>query len=134
MDILFVGLNYAPENVGIGPYSTELTQALVEAGHSVRVITAAPYYPAWRTFEGHKGLRWRRSVEGDVPVLRCPIYVPARPTGMKRIFHHISFALSLALPTASSHYSGSTVVTRIYYRTRHCQGNADADVAARAGF
>lgn len=98
MDILFVGLNYAPEDVGIGPYSFELTQALANAGHSVRVVTAVPYYPGWRTFSGYRGMRWRQNFEHGISVLRCPIYVPAQPTGTKRILHHISFAISLALP------------------------------------
>ena len=48
LNILLYGLNYAPEPVGIGKYSGELARWLAARGHSVRVITAPPYFPAWQ--------------------------------------------------------------------------------------
>ena len=48
MRILVVGINYDPEPVGIGPYTTATAQALAAAGHKVEVLTGKPYYPAWR--------------------------------------------------------------------------------------
>ncbi|MFC7537247.1 WcaI family glycosyltransferase [Sphingomonas sp. GCM10030256] len=98
MRILFIGLNYAPEEIGIGLYSAELCQALVEAGHEVQAVVAHPYYPRWATFPGYGG-GYHVTVEGGVRVIRCPIYVPAHPTGLKRLVHHFSFAASALLPT-----------------------------------
>jgi len=95
--ILILGINYAPEMISIAVYTTGLAEALAEAGHSVEVVTALPYFPAWRVFEGWRGLRWRR--EQPKPGLRvthCPLYVPANPTGARRILHHASFALTAA--------------------------------------
>lgn len=43
--LLLLGLNYAPEEVGIGPYSGELIGSLFAAGHQATVVTAVPYYP-----------------------------------------------------------------------------------------
>lgn len=99
MRILVLGLNYAPELVGIAPYTTGAVRALVEAGHDVEVIAGKPYYPAWKVSRAFTGGVYHRSVEGGVPVTRCFHYVPAHPNGPKRILHHMSFAAS-ALPQA----------------------------------
>lgn len=96
--ILIVGLNYAPEPVGIGPYTQGLAEALAAQGRSVEVICGQPYYPQWRRYPGFvRG--WSRRTEGGVPVLRCPHYIPAMPSGIRRIVHLASFALA-ALPGA----------------------------------
>lgn len=96
MRILFLGLNYAPEEIGIAAYSTGMCQALAAMGHDVRVIAGQPYYPQWRIADGYRG-GWRTTVERGVTITRCPLYVPAKPSGAKRLIHHFSFALS-ALP------------------------------------
>lgn len=97
MRILFLGLNYAPEEVGIAAYTTGLCEDLVAKGHAVRVVAAKPYYPRWNVFPGYRGW-WKRATEKGVDLTRCPIYVPAAPTGAKRLVHHVSFALSSFLP------------------------------------
>ncbi len=97
--VLIVGINYAPEPVGIGPYTQGLAEALVAAGALVEAVVAKPYYPQWRTMAAYAGGGWRRAQEQGVDLVRCPIYVPAEPSGLKRIIHLASFALS-ALPFA----------------------------------
>lgn len=98
-NILLLSLNYSPEPVGIGPYSTGLAEALAERGHRVQVIAGKPYYPQWRVYPGYAGGGWQQTAEGGVEVTRCPHYVPAQPGGLKRILHLASFALT-ALPMA----------------------------------
>lgn len=93
MKILVLGLNYAPEEIGIAAYTTGMCEDLAASGHQVRVIAAPPYYPQWKIFPGFGG-GWRRSREKDVDLTRCPLYVPAAPSGGKRLIHHVSFALS----------------------------------------
>ena len=97
MKILVVGLNYAPEPVGIGPYSTGAAEALAAAGHEVEVIAGKPYYPAWRPDPAFASPLYHRAVEAGVSVTRVPHYVPARQSGARRILHHMSFATA-ALP------------------------------------
>lgn len=94
MRILFQGINYAPESIGIGPYSRGLCEWLVAAGHSVRAVVAKPYYPSWKLSEDFAGGGKRYSVENGVEIVRCPLYVPEKPSGAKRILHHLSFAAS----------------------------------------
>jgi colanic acid biosynthesis glycosyl transferase WcaI len=95
--VLIVGLNYAPEPVGIGPYTQGLAEALVERGADVAAVVGKPYYPQWRSYPGFpRG--WTRVNEGGVAVTRCPHYVPAEPSGLKRVLHLFSFALSALVP------------------------------------
>jgi colanic acid biosynthesis glycosyl transferase WcaI len=98
MKILLYGLNFAPEQTGIGKYTGEMATWLSDAGHEVRVVTAPPYYPQWAVGAGYSA--WGGVVEnhGDVKVWRTPVWVPAKPTGLARIVHLASFAV-MSLPT-----------------------------------
>ena len=90
MKVLLYGLNYAPEPVGIGKYSGELAQWLSARGHRVRVITAPPYFPQWQA----RGNYYRRERLAGVELWRCPLWVPRQPSGLTRLLHLASFALS----------------------------------------
>lgn len=95
--IVVCTLNYAPELTGIGKYSGELVESLADHGFEVAVVTAQPHYPGWRIFDGFSN---RYSVERPRPgvsIFRCPLYVPAKPGGIKRLVHYASFMLA-ALP------------------------------------
>jgi putative colanic acid biosynthesis glycosyltransferase WcaI len=98
MRMLIIGINYHPELTGIGKYTGEMAQWLAAEGHEVRMITAPPYYPAWRVEEGYSPLAYRNENVDGVRVLRCPLWVPRRPGGLKRILHLLSFAISSAIP------------------------------------
>lgn len=97
MKILFYGINFAPELTGIGKYTGEMAQWFAEQGHEVRVITAPPYYPAWKVSEGYQNTYAIEQWHG-VTVYRTPLWVPAQPSGLKRLIHLASFALC-SLPT-----------------------------------
>lgn len=93
MRILLYGLNFAPEPTGIGKYSGEMAAWLVARGHEVRVICAPPYYPAWRVDGRYSAWRGVTEQIGRVRVRRTPLWVPAQPSGLKRVLHLLSFAL-----------------------------------------
>lgn len=95
MRILILGINYAPEIISIAVYTTDMAEQLAASGHEVEVIAALPYFPAWRIFDGWRGFRWRHETPAErLSVLHCPLYVPANPTGARRVLHHASFAWS----------------------------------------
>jgi len=98
MRILLLGINYAPEPIGIAVYTAGLCETLAAMGHEVRVVAAKPYYPQWRVADAYRGGGWSSATEEGVRVTRCPLYVPAAPTGLKRVLHHASFALSAFCP------------------------------------
>jgi colanic acid biosynthesis glycosyl transferase WcaI len=92
--ILVYGLNYTPELTGIGKYTGEMAAWLAQRGHEVRVVTAPPYYPAWRIREDYRGTSYRTERAPGMPlVCRTPLYVPERPTGINRVAHLVSFML-----------------------------------------
>ena len=98
MRIAIVGLNYAPEEIGIARYTADMARSLAARGHDVEVIAGKPYYPEWQVYAGWQGGGWRHGTEDGVRVTRCPHYVPRVPTGLKRILHLASFALSALVP------------------------------------
>jgi colanic acid biosynthesis glycosyl transferase WcaI len=92
--ILVTGINYAPENIGTGKYTSELCEWLAARGHDVRVVTAPPYYPAWKVWPDYRRFGFKRERRNRVDVVRCPIWVPAQPRGTTRMLHLASFALT----------------------------------------
>ena len=94
MRLVIYGINYRPELTGIGKYSGEMAEWLAARGHEVRIVTAPPYYPRWRVSEGYSSWGYRREPLDGVEVWRCPLWVPSKPSGIKRILHSASFALS----------------------------------------
>lgn len=94
MRILIYSINYAPEVTGIGKYNGEMCEWLAKRGHDVRVVAAPPYYPAWRVGKGYSGRNYQREHRAGVDVWRCPVWVPAKPSGVKRLLHLASFAAS----------------------------------------
>lgn len=96
MRVLILGINYAPEIISTGLYTTGMAEFLAAQGHKVNVVTAMPYYPAWKIMEGWPKFSYRRETLGGVHVMHAPLYVPRRPSGIKRIVHHVNFALTAA--------------------------------------
>lgn len=94
MKVLLYGINYSPELTGIGKYSGEMADWLVEQGHEVRVITAPPYYPDWEVIKSYSRFSYSQEQMRGVTVWRCPLYVPKVPSALRRILHLISFSLS----------------------------------------
>jgi colanic acid biosynthesis glycosyl transferase WcaI len=101
MHILILGLNYAPEPVGIGPYTAGLAEGLAARGHRVEVLAGVPYYPQWQLYPGHANAR-STVQENGVTVTRVPHYIPARPSGALRLLHHASFAASVYGPAMAA--------------------------------
>lgn len=97
MKVLIIGINYAPEMVGIGPYTAGMAQFLSQLGHSVTVVCAKPYYPQWKVDPAYASHGWHVNEEHGVRVVRVPTYIPSRPNGLRRLAHHMSFATTAQL-------------------------------------
>lgn len=113
MRILIVSINYAPELTGIGKYTSEAAEWLAAKEHDVRVICAPPYYPYWKVQEPYSSWLYTHETMAGVSVLRCPVWVPQRPTGLKRIIHLGSFALACIPPCCAQVFWKPDVVVAI---------------------
>lgn len=94
--ILVIGINFAPELTGIGKYTGEMVNWLADNNYDCSVVTAFPYYPHWKVQEPYKSNFYKREIlkDGKIKLYRCPLYVPQKPSGLKRIIHDFSFFLS----------------------------------------
>lgn len=98
MRVLVLGTNYAPERTAVAPYTTGLCEHLASEGHQVAVITAFPYYPEWRVWDGYRGRAYQRDRINNVSLLRVWHFVPRRASNLvQRLAHHFSFTLSAFL-------------------------------------
>ncbi|TKD65541.1 WcaI family glycosyltransferase [Flavobacterium sp. ASW18X] len=102
--ILLIGYNFAPELTGIGKYSGEMMEWLAQEGHDCKVLTAYPYYPYWKVQAPYRSKRFWYTKEvkeyatgGKLTVVRCPMYVPSAPSGLKRILVDTSFSITASL-------------------------------------
>jgi colanic acid biosynthesis glycosyl transferase WcaI len=92
MRIAIWGINYYPEQVGIGPHTTALSQFLANRGHEVRVHTSFAYYPAWAKGRLDAKRLFCQEKQREVHLIRTWHYVPKRPTPLRRVCHELSFA------------------------------------------
>jgi colanic acid biosynthesis glycosyl transferase WcaI len=102
--LLLIGYNYAPEPTGIGKYSGEMIDWLARNGTACTVITAYPYYPQWKVQGSYYADRYWYKTEhqtfpsgGSITTHRCPLYVPANPSGLKRMLLDFSFLVTATL-------------------------------------
>ena len=89
--ILLIGINYSPEITGIGKYTSEFATYLAnKKDYQVRVITGIPYYPQWKIYNGYRNRFHTEEIEGAI-VHRCPLYIPQKPTGLRRLIQDLLF-------------------------------------------
>src|ERR1700746_2119911 len=108
MRVLIHAEAFSPEEVGTGKYTGEMAEWLALRGHQVRVVTTAPHFPQWKTFEGYSSWRYSREAwipdngsSGSLRVTRCPAWITRDPRGFKRVLYLASFAAS-SLPSMLS--------------------------------
>jgi colanic acid biosynthesis glycosyl transferase WcaI len=95
-DVLVYGINFYPEITGIGKYTGDMVDWLVSKNIKCTVITAYPYYPYWEIQKPYNGLFYKKEIlhNGLLTIYRCPLYVPKKVNGFKRILHEGSFLFS----------------------------------------
>ncbi len=97
MRFLLYSYNFSPEKTGIGKYNGELAEWLIGRGHEVDVITSNPYYPEWKVHPQYRHKKWRTERSDRLTVYRCPMYVPTRLSGPKRMLSDLSFIITSSI-------------------------------------
>lgn len=98
--VLVVGINYAPEETGIAPYTTDLSEHLVSRGWRVTVLTGMPHYPQWRLDKAYVRQVGARETRNGVDVRRFRHYVPRRQSAGRRGLYEASFLAHACTATA----------------------------------
>jgi colanic acid biosynthesis glycosyl transferase WcaI len=98
MHLLILGMNYAPEQTGIGPYTSGLAEHMVQHGHRVTVVTAFPHYPQWRQdasyAHGRRFVHWERQ---GVALRRGWVSIPRNRSARQRVAYDTSLAVTALL-------------------------------------
>ncbi len=98
---LLISHNFYPEPTGIGKYNGDMINWLVKHGFDCTVVTTYPYYPYWKVQAPYKNRWYKKEVNyyaesnASLTIYRCPSYVPANPTGKKRMLQDLSFWTSM---------------------------------------
>jgi colanic acid biosynthesis glycosyl transferase WcaI len=71
-----------------------MVQWLTDHGYEVRVVTAPPYYPQWKVSQRYSAYKYTKEILNGARIWRCPIWVPNKLTGLKRLLHLASFAIT----------------------------------------
>ena len=93
MTIIFNALNFSPEIVGNGKYTSETVFWLARKFERIIVITTNPYYPQWKVISN----KYKKEKLKNIIIYRCPIFVPKKINGISKIIHYLSF-LIFSLP------------------------------------
>ncbi len=97
MKIQVLSLSFYPDHSGISNYSSDFAFYASQQGHSVEVITGYPFYPQWKKRKEDRRKIFSTEYKENVKILRGYIYVPQKPTLMKRLLQEFSLLLSASL-------------------------------------
>ncbi|OAI29459.1 glycosyltransferase WbuB, partial [Methylosinus sp. R-45379] len=89
-------INFAPELIGCGKYTTELAQFLETRGHVIEIVTAPPHYPGWFVRAPYQKGAYVTEAFGSMRVTRCPMTTKAGAPGLWRLIAPLSFAAAAA--------------------------------------
>ncbi|MXV17439.1 WcaI family glycosyltransferase [Hufsiella ginkgonis] len=98
--ILLLSHNFSPEPVGIGKYNGEMIDWFAKKGHNCTVVTTFPYYPFWKVQAPYNNHWYKKEIVNypgsgaSVKIYRCPSYIPANPSGLKRSMQDLSFIVT----------------------------------------
>lgn len=69
---------------------------MAQNGYETTMVTGFPYYPNWKVQPPYKGNNYKKEkmFDGNLTIYRCPLYVPANPSGLKRLIHESIFFVS----------------------------------------
>jgi len=104
MKVLLVTANFHPEKTGISVTATDCAKFISELGNQVTVICGMPYYPEWKIRDGYRGKLFTTEMFHGITLRRVWLYVPSKPTSLRRIVHEVSFSALAFLRSVALRY------------------------------
>jgi colanic acid biosynthesis glycosyl transferase WcaI len=101
LKVLVVGLNFYPEQVGIGVYTTDMCRFFADQGLDVTVVTGFPFYPERQPRPEYAGRRFCTEVVEGMTVHRCWTPIPRTWTAGARMMQELAFAAAAGARLAS---------------------------------
>ena len=89
MILLVNALNFAPEVVGCGKYTSELVYWLTKKVDLVIVVTTNAYYPYWKCISN----KYKKTKIDNLIIYRSIIFIPKKINGLSKLIHLASFFL-----------------------------------------
>ena len=96
MKLLIVTQYFPPEVGAAQARLLAMSRELMDAGHSVEVVTSLPNYPAGRIFPEYRGMLRKNEVYEGISVRRIWSYA-SQGVGMGRMWNYLSFLVGAAL-------------------------------------
>ena len=110
VSVAIVGINFAPEVTGIGPYTFGLARGLSERGFTVSVHTGIPHYPQWRKWAAPPAVAATVTPSGgSLVVKRVDHHVPPIVTARGRARMELSFAMRSIAAGIGANASGGRI-------------------------
>jgi colanic acid biosynthesis glycosyl transferase WcaI len=97
MKLLVITPHYLPDCGPSASLYTMLCEALVQRGHEVIVIAAAPHYPSGRVSKEYRGWRAKCTIENGVEVIRVPVPSVNRANLALRLFQFVWYQVGITL-------------------------------------
>ncbi len=111
MKLLLITNLFAPDELAGASLYSDLALYLKNQGHDIRVLCTFSYYPAWSRREEDVGVPMRDEVWNGIPIRRISMYVPSKPTGLKRMLSDLSFFFSILSRNFSDGWYPDIVLT-----------------------
>lgn len=87
-------LYFHPDHSGIALYASEFAEYAASQGHEVNVVTGFSFYPHWKKRKNDCRKLIRKDKWDQVSIYRGYLYVPGRPSTIKRMIQEVTFLLS----------------------------------------
>ncbi|MBP1115501.1 glycosyltransferase involved in cell wall biosynthesis [Rhodococcus sp. PvP016] len=104
-----MGLNFAPESTGIGPYTSQMAVELAERGYDVTVLTGVPHYPQWKRWTGWQSVDGFEQID-NLKVVRFWHPVPREGRLAARVVMETVFGVRSVLYLARHRLRGGNTV------------------------
>ena len=127
--ILLVTSNFWPEPTGSAVYATDLSDALIENGFVVTVLTGLPHYPWWRVPEEFAHLSEGEGSHQGARIVRVKHFVPSTMTALLRV--RFEFSLWWNLRRVSKNFKSGDFDSIIAYIPTVAAGIIARRIAAR---